>query len=395
MFKTTCLSASLSALVAIATTTACGLAGSAPGSSDDPKGSPPPGSFGSTKDGTLPPGAKPCIKDGSFYDVPGDNCDNDDDGQIDNPPSCDADLAERGSAEEIARAIGICDRASDKGYGLVSARFTRGYQRTEEPAPEQHGVLGKFGNVIRPREGERLAVISTGYAQEFNGAPDAAFGGSSSRDWHGAVPGGTGSAPPGFPKGAENCPQSMDVNDVIDVKLELKAPKNASGFKFDFNFHSAEWPAFICSDYNDGFIAYLSAASYNGGKPDNISFDARKNPVSVNNGFFDRCTPGVGLGCQSPTAGGKSKCPGGPAELAGTGFGIIGDACGQSEPSTLGGATGWLSSTAPIQAEETFTLELVLWDTGDGILDSSVLLDNFYWLAGQVTTSTERPEGPR
>jgi len=184
----------------------------------------------------------------------------------------------------------------------------------------------------------------------------------------------------------------MDVNDVVNVKLELKAPKNASGFKFDFNFFSGEWPAFICTRYNDGFIAYLTAKSYNGGKGDNISFDVKRNPVSVNNGFFDRCTPKINLGCSSAAAG-ISVCPGGPAELAGTGFGLLGDACGQGEESTLGGATGWLSSNAPIQAEETFTLELMIWDTGDGVLDSSVLLDNFHWLAGApVETSTQRPD---
>ncbi len=356
------------------------------------KGDAPPGQFDNGPQGESSPSGPGCQKDPSFYDVPGDDCDNDADGVVDNPPTCDAEITSN-TAEDFAKAIGICDKASEKGYGLVSAKFTRGYNRSDAPQDEQHSVLAKFGNVIRPREGKKLGVISTGYAQEFNGAPNTPFGGGSGgRDWFGSRPGGTGSAPPGFPKAAESCPLSNDVNDVVNVKLELKAPKNASGFKFDFNFHSGEWPAFICSRYNDGFIAYLTAPSYNGGKGDNISFDAKKNPVSVNNGFFDRCTPQITLGCSSPNAGGRSACPGGPAELAGTGFGLTGDACGQGETSTLGGATGWLSSNAPIRAEETFTLELMIWDTGDGVLDSSVLIDNFYWLAGAVTTSTQRPD---
>jgi hypothetical protein len=33
----------------------------------------------------------------------------------------------------------------------------------------------------------------------------------------------------------------------------------------------------------------------------------------------------------------------------------------------------------------------MIWDTGDAILDSSVLIDNFTWAEGQVTTATERP----
>ena len=49
---------------------------------------------------------------------------------------------------------------------------------------EQHGVLEKFGSVLKPREGKRLGVLSTGFAQEFDGAPGALFGGDASgKDW--------------------------------------------------------------------------------------------------------------------------------------------------------------------------------------------------------------------
>ena len=331
----------------------------------------------------------PCVQDRSLYDVPNDGCDNDGDGTVDNPEVCD-DGESGSTAESVARGIGICTKASERGYGLVSARLTRGWQRTDPPQPQQHSLLPKFGDVLVPREGKRLAVLSTGFAQEFNGAPNEPF--SRGRDWYGATPGrgGNGSAPPGFPKGANGCPQETEVNDVVDLHLELVAPKNASGFAFDFNFHSGEWPTFVCSKYNDGFIAYLNAKSYNGGKPDNISFDALQNPVSVNNGFFDRCTPGATLGCGSEALG-VSKCPSGPGELAGTGFGIVGATCGAEAPATLGGATGWLFSQAPIQGGESFTLDFMLWDVGDGVLDSTVLIDNFRWALGDVTTTTERP----
>jgi hypothetical protein len=215
--------------------------------------------------------------------------------------------------------------------------------------------------------------------------------------WHASPNKGNGTAPPGFPKPAKGCKQNNNVNDVISLKLQVKAPPNVSGVKFDFNFYSGEWPAFVCSDFNDGFVAYLSAKGFNNGTPDNMSFDKDGNPVSVNNGFFDRCTPNVQTGC----ADGNnitSKCPSGPAELGGTGFGIPGQWCssqlfqsGSDSNSTNGGATGWLTSQAPVQPGETFTLELMIWDTGDGVLDSSVLLDNFTWVQGNVDTSTSRP----
>jgi hypothetical protein len=109
----------------------------------------------------------------------------------------------------------------------------------------------------------------------------------------------------------------------------------------------------------------------------------------VNNGFFDRCTPGVEIGCQGATQT-QSVCPGGPGELAGTGFGLTGPGCA-SDTATKGGATGWLTSQAPVTPGEEFTIEFMVWDTGDAILDSSVLLDNFTWVEGEVTTATDRP----
>ncbi len=381
--------------------------GSSSGSSGTSSGS---SGFGGT-DGGGSSGGLPCIPDPKNAEIPGNGCDDDGDGVVDNAPSCDDSLAEAGSAEEFARAMGICTKASDKGYGLVSATFTRGYNRQDAPKPQQHGVLPKFGDVIVPREGKRIGVLSTGYAKEFDGNGTEPFGGITcsnpcilpklnGKDWwtSGLDPDrGNGSAPPGFPKPAQGCKGAMGVNDVINLKLELKAPPNAKGIKFDFNFYSGEWPAYICTPFNDGFIAYLKAKGFNNGTADNISFDKDKNPVSVNNGFFDRCTAGVKTGCAGDTQK-DSVCPGGVAELGGTGYGQNGKWCepfpapaGGSQTSANGGATGWLQSQAPVEPGETFTIEFMIWDTGDGVLDSSVLLDNFQWAEGAVTTGTVRP----
>jgi hypothetical protein len=336
-------------------------------------------------------GGKVCTPNPAHYDIPGNNCDDDGDGEIDNPPSCDDSLSEGGDAEDFAKAMGICQTAAKDGYGFVSAEYTQGHGVSTAARSGQHGILPKFGNVLKPREGKRLGVLSTGFAQEFNGQAGRSFVGiEDSQGWDGLIdPSGVGKVPNGFPKPAAGCQLSDEVYDVVNLKLTLKAPPNASGIKFDFNFHSGEWPAFICTQYNDAFIAYLSAQGFNGGTPDNVSFDKDKNPVSVNNGFFDRCTPGVETGCAG-TKTAQSVCPGGPGELAGTGFGLTDQICG-TETSTKGGATGWLTSQAPVTPGEEFTIELMVWDTGDAILDSSVLLDNFTWVEGEVTTATDRP----
>jgi hypothetical protein len=351
------------------------------------------GTLGGAEAGT----GKPCAPAKGNWDIPGNNCDDDADGTVDNPPSCDDSLSETGSAEDFAKALGICATADKDGYGLVSAKFTRGHGDTTTPDSGQHGVLPKFGDVLKPREGKRLGVLSSGYAQEYDGAPGRRFGnddsqasiGQSAKIWA-----TNGKLPTGFPKAANGCDQATDVHDVIDIVLTLKAPNNASGVQFDLNFFSSEWPAYICSRFNDGFIAYLSAKGFNNGKPDNMSFDAKQNPVSVNNGFFDRCTPNVDIGCADGAKPGTSQCPGGTGELAGTGFAQTGKWCALysgTMTSSAGGATGWLTSKAPVQAGETFTLELMIWDTGDSDLDSSVLLDNFKWAEGEVTVNTDRP----
>ena len=80
---------------------------------------------------------------------------------------------------------------------------------------------------------------------------------------------------------------------MIDVKLVLKAPPDATGFQFDFDFYSSEWPNYVCSNFNDAFVAYLTSSATTG----NISFDSNDNPVAVNIDFFDRCTSGTPVGC--------------------------------------------------------------------------------------------------
>jgi hypothetical protein len=351
------------------------------------------GTFGDSDAGSSTSGGS-CNPNAANAEIADNQCDDDADGQVDNVPVCDNGLAIDGAAGDFAKAIGVCDQASSRGFGVVSAVYSNGFGRTAAPHTGQWGLLPRFGSVLGPREGQTIGALSSGYAREF----DSPSGGGTPFFDIGPLDGQsypTGAAPNGFPRAAAGCQQDNLVNDMIDVKLTLKAPPNAQGFKFDFDFHSSEWPAFICTNFNDAFVAYLSAPSFNGGSGDNVSFDSKNNPVSVNNGFFDRCTPSSPIGCgdgNSPT--GTAACPGGPSELAGTGFGITSDpdnapvcASGQS----VGGATGWLTTQAKVAAGEQFTLEFMIWDAGDGVLDSLVLIDKFQWIGGAVTPGTTRP----
>jgi hypothetical protein len=58
------------------------------------------------------------------------------------------------------------------------------------------------------------------------------------------------------------------------------------------------------------------------------------------------------------------------------------------QTSSGGGATGWLTSTAPVTPGETITLEFIIWDTGDNQYDSSVLLDYLTWQPLLINGST-------
>ena len=341
-------------------------------------------------DSSKPPA---CVPDPGNFEIPNNNCDDDGDGVVDNVVVCDKTLPMNAGAPDFARSMGLCNTASganDPKWGVISATYTKGHNAAGAPADGQHGILAKFGGVIKPREGSALGVLSSGWAREFddvNGATAIFQGGVDMQQSAVATAGG---APPGFPKHAQGCPIKSDVYDVITVKLQIKVPKNAQGLTFDFDFWSGEWPEYVCTDFNDGFVAWLQSKALNGGAADNISFDANKNPVSVNNGFFDRCTPNTQTGCSGLTPILKTAtCPGGTSELQGTGFLAQDVYC--TTTSSGGGATGWLTTTAPVAPGEVISLEFLIWDTGDANFDSSVLLDNFQWVPGPVQTGTQRP----
>jgi hypothetical protein len=204
---------------------------------------------------------------------------------------------------------------------------------------------------------------------------------------------GPGTAPPGFPQNIPNCVPSQQIVDDEALELQIRAPTNATGYTFDFKFYSFEYPTWACTSYNDQFITLVNpppAGSLNG----NISFDANHNPVSVNLAFFECCDPtsiaNFAKGChsqKSPScpATPNPYCPAGLSQLQGTGFDTWGGGTVNN-----GGATTWLVTSAPVQGGSTFTIRFAIWDTGNDQYDSTVLVDNFQWVAtgGTVSTST-------
>ncbi len=272
---------------------------------------------------------------------------------------------------DAAKTIGICG-------GLLSARWTLPdgtNAPTDKPAwMKGHGNLPGFGTNVSPRSGSMLLALSSGAAR---GRPDPEF----------TQPQGTGldkgyqsAHPPGFPKESPSCPAGTSPTgipyDGIGLEVELQVPEWASGLAFDFSFYTAEWPTYVCTRWNDFFVAFLDPIP--AGQTDgNISFDSLGNPVSVNNALVSVCGCSAGPPC---LAGSKTyACEKGTTELEQTGFDDTGG----------GAATGWLTTKAPVPPGSVIKLRLAIYDSGDSAYDSTVLVDNFRWLAAPPEVGTE------
>lgn len=182
---------------------------------------------------------------------------------------------------------------------------------------------------------------------------------------------------------------ASQINDPTIFTLTIKAPTNAKGFAFRFNFFTAEYPEFVGSPFNDMFMAVLDSQSYQG----NVCFDNDGNPVTVNSSFLNICTnENICSGINNALLNYHSCGLGGKNTLNGTGYDLtpVGHDS-KNYGDAMGGATGWLRTTAPVTPGETFTLKFVIFDggTNDFQYDSAVLLDDFEWLFDDTGTETQ------
>lgn len=311
--------------------------------------------------------------------------DEDCDGEIDEVEVCDSGLAiDDQDPISAAKAIDLCHvvMPGEKKAGVLKAEYTRANGGSWPPTL-QAGILDNFGPSVNVQKGERLLALSSGHARRETDLDACGLSSCSIS--------GFGSPPGGFPQDVPGCSGSFNINDDVALELTLRAPTNATGYKFLFKFYSIEFPEYVCTSYNDQFIALVTPppmGSING----NISFDSASNPVSVNVAFFDVCDPNGIFNYASVCGGCKPApnpyCPSGVAELQGNGFsGAWGDA----------GGTSWLQTVAPINPGEEFSIRWAIWDTGDTALDSTVVIDGFEWIAtgGDVTVGTGTIPDPK
>lgn len=317
----------------------------------------------------------PLVSPGAI-EIAGNALDDDCDGQIDNvAPTCDQGLTIADNDPlNAAKAADLCKvAAGPKDWGVVSAKWVSPDGAAPPNSPNYslgHGLLPDFGPNVHVQSGKTFLALSSGTARR---PTDPGYQAVSGFD-----KGFTSNSPQGFPKQMPACPGTLTgtPHDGAALEIALRAPSNVHGFSFDFNYFSSEWPGFICSQYNDMFLAMMTPIPA-GLVDGNLAFDPQGNFISVNTAFLDvcGCPENPPLPCK---AGGKTfPCSLGNKGLLNTGF---------QDQVQDHGSTGWLTTTAPIVQNVPITIRWTTFDSGDGVLDSSVLIDHWQWL---VTTGLQ------
>lgn len=266
-----------------------------------------------------------------------EGADNDCDGQIDEGTEpCDGGLS-GDSAMDFAKALELCQ-------WVQAAEWLAG-------TSGQRSMVASFGSHYDAINGSKMVLLSSGLAT----VPMTDYFGFDAITYPGYDP-----------------EHGDEVNDPVVLRLTLKVPSNASGFSFDFAFFSDEFATYVGSPFNDRFMVNLTSQAFSG----NVSFDAENNPISINASFMKECsTTGDQSSYNVPNV--RAQCQN-AGNLAGTGF-------------ELDGGTGLLRTQAPVVAGEIVVIDFVIGDVSDSAFDSSVIIDNFQWIATGVTDPGTNP----
>lgn len=303
--------------------------------------------------------------------LPGDVAkDEDCDGLVDEPDDeCDAGLAVNDPlALSAARAVDLCEDAGDGGWGVERAVWVLA-DGSKPPMLDTfalgHGITERFGPNVGVRHGTRMLVLSTGTARQ---PIDPGWMDPRGFDK------GYGSKPlTDLPSTTPTCPGAVagSPRDSIALEVTIRVPQNADVLSFDFDFYTYEAPERACTSHDDAFVALLSSPASTK-SPTNMALDGAGNLIRVNGALMEACTCEGGPPCFF--GGREHPCSLGATPLLGTGFG--------ADMAPLAGdraATGWLTTSAPVERNGMVTLRLAIQDAGDGKFDSTVLIDHFRW----------------
>jgi hypothetical protein len=304
-----------------------------------------------------------------------------------------------------ARALDICRTTTLDAVGIAQRWGVIEVKKSLAsgggmPVDTQSAVLSDFG-ANTPRYGDTLVALSTAVAADSSdpghlpwqgGTEVSDFIGSGPVDWLQANMGKMPSAP-GCPE-----PGATSVRDPVMLTLTIRVPTNAKSFSISSNFMSAEYPEWVCSDFNDFFVILLKsewdgvpANPHDGNLAFYTAPGGETYPLGVNlakgTGLFRQCVNGT-IGCSGDATDTATSCES-TSELVGTGFDVVGSDCGTSGP--IGGGTGWLRTRGNVVPGEVMELRIAVWDTSDGLYDSVALIDSFEWDIEPAEPGTETP----
>jgi len=341
---------------------------------------------------------------------------------------CDAGLASNSSnSTDYAKALGICRATTDKPaalkdktWGLLEAKLLHADGSAMVNA-KASSIRGNFGS-INPAtlEGDRVVVLSSGTASDATQTNPGPNGGAPNgsnvstnlnstvdistcqdplciKDWFTTAnpPLKAANELPVAPMcGSGSAGTPNEANDSVMLYLKLRAPTNAKAFSFNSYFLSAEYPEFVCTDFNDQFVALVNTP---GGTPSPIANPVDKNLMTYSDGK-SKFPIGINIAagtplfsvCQSKMENATcfdsdvsvESCSLGAAQLSGTGFEAKAGGC------LIGGGSFWLTTSGNVIPGEIVELRIVIWDVSDNSFDSLAILDGFKWLTNATVPGT-------
>jgi len=289
---------------------------------------------------------------------------------VDPDVACDAD------SDTLAHALGLdCDGA---GITTMTGLAVAG-------PPTSRQVVGQLGEegTYAPQLGSRAVLLSTGVAAHVQLTQDVLFMTTEcsqiglpcpSTDYPetydlGELPAPMLTTPVDCPQGQPapdgDCSQTIEdqwkgeprlAHDYTELRLTAEVPDGTLGLELSAAFFTAERPNRIpVGAFNDFFVVWLESEPWTG----NIAIHPLQAvAMSVNDVIFDY----------------DSDDP----QIADFGF-------------AEHAATDWLTFAAPVQAGDTITLVMALFDVSDGQVDSAVLLDDLRWTCADPSRGAMHP----
>jgi len=288
------------------------------------------------------------------------------------------------------------------GVGTTMENFLCAFDLCDANVVQSAEYLSPTGS---PTEGTIEAVAhfgsaSNGLAPKLNGSYTLQASGPATGTDHSVDVGGSSGTDPYANDEYADTPTYNEM----EWRITLQAPDEAHGFGFKYVFFSEEYDDYISTQFNDKFYVFLEAGSTNGGEKSIINFTHCREPEV----YYDfECQAGQ-TGCEQgerycyiainsalSDCCWFNGCPDGfswevGTDITGTGYECAADQ--MSDGSANGSSTGWLQTTWPIEPGETFAITFHVHDTGDGILDSEMILDAFEFMYDSTVPETVEVE---